>query len=168
MNIRKHQVTIGSIGGETQPCGDVNVGGMTADFGTVAVSSFAQVTKLTSWRGTGTGCLVGGVVKNATCASTDVTGTTINALASMDLNRWRSDLTVGSEKYYVFCTLSTIANVFVGVNTLRECPATDSLGNTMSQCGDHCYTTPKGYKAGVCPYSLWKLADTSTVATAAV
>lgn len=134
-------------------------------FGTPARSSFVQVTKLTSWTGTGAGCLVGGTVKAGTCPSTGVTGTPIDALAAMDLNRWRSDSTnAAAVKYYVFCTLSTISNVFVGVDTLSACPATDTLGNTQTQCGDHCYTTPKGYKAEVCPYSLWTLNDTSGAA----
>ena len=42
MNIRQHQVTIGSIAGETQPCGGIVLTGAWAtEFGTATTASFA-------------------------------------------------------------------------------------------------------------------------------
>ncbi len=175
MNIRQHKMSItGSIAGETQPCSTSLTGSKLTDWQskfvqtgtTIAATAWSQVTKLTSWRGSQAGCLVGGTVTAGSCSSTGVTGTNVAALAAVPLNRWRST-TVGTPSYMVFCTLSTVANSFVNVDVLQSCPAS-TAAVPVQQCGDHCYTMPANYKTGVCPYNIWQLNKTGTAPTTQV
>ena len=166
MNIRQHKMSItGSIAGETQPCSTSLVGTPLTTWkgkfqvADIAATAWSQVTKLTAWRGSQAGCLVGGSVTAGSCASTGNTGSNVAALAAVPLNRWRST-TTGTPSYMVFCTLSTVAKSFVNVDVLQSCPAS-TQAVPVQQCGDHCYTMPANYKTGVCPYNIWQLNTTT-------